>query len=371
MPPNGKRYQVFVSSTYEDLKEERQKVISALLLLEAIPAGMELFPAADEDSWGLITDVIDDCDYYLLVIAGKYGSINSIEDMSYTEQEFVYAMNAKKPVMAFLHKDLTMLPAGKCESESGPRAQLAAFREKVKTARVVRFWESPDDLGYQIATTYSTYVKRYPAVGWIKANAATDVESLRTIEGLRKRVEELEGQLQVSALEPPPGTAELSSGDETVALNIEVSGRYKSPVGGFPTFVFAVRLGFTWDQLFSALVPYLLKEMEEGFLRDSLDGWITNKVRDMDVSRSEMKGEFNEAGIDVSSIEFIGVTAVLEAISFESVIVQFVALGLIAPSKRKRSVTDPGTYWMLTAYGQHRALQLRAIRRKGRGIADA
>ena len=49
------RYQVFVSSTYQDLQEERQEVMQALLELECIPAGMELFPAANQDQWTLIT----------------------------------------------------------------------------------------------------------------------------------------------------------------------------------------------------------------------------------------------------------------------------------------------------------------------------
>ena len=46
-----KRYQVFVSSTYADLQDERQEVMQALLELDCIPAGMELFPAANEDQW--------------------------------------------------------------------------------------------------------------------------------------------------------------------------------------------------------------------------------------------------------------------------------------------------------------------------------
>jgi hypothetical protein len=42
-----KRYQVFVSSTDEDLIVERPEVIQALLELKCIPAGMELFPEAE------------------------------------------------------------------------------------------------------------------------------------------------------------------------------------------------------------------------------------------------------------------------------------------------------------------------------------
>ncbi len=71
-----KRYQVFVSSTYADLKEERRAVIQTVIELNCIPAGMELFPAADEEQLAFIKRVIDDCDYYLLIIGGRYGSVD-------------------------------------------------------------------------------------------------------------------------------------------------------------------------------------------------------------------------------------------------------------------------------------------------------
>lgn len=70
-----KKYQVFVSSTYIDLVEERQEVMQALLELDCIPIGMELFPAADEEQWSLIKRLIDDCDYYILIVGGRYGSV--------------------------------------------------------------------------------------------------------------------------------------------------------------------------------------------------------------------------------------------------------------------------------------------------------
>ena len=80
-----KRYQVFVSSTYADLKEERQRVIQTLMEADCIPAGMELFPAADEEQFAFIKKVIDDCDYYLLIIGGRYGSTTE-DGISYTEK---------------------------------------------------------------------------------------------------------------------------------------------------------------------------------------------------------------------------------------------------------------------------------------------
>ena len=53
-----KRYQVFVSSTYADLKDERRRVIQAVMELDCIPVGMELFPAADEEQFEFIKSLL-------------------------------------------------------------------------------------------------------------------------------------------------------------------------------------------------------------------------------------------------------------------------------------------------------------------------
>lgn len=80
-----KRYQVFVSSTYMDLVEERLEVIKALLELDCIPCGMEYFPAASEESWSYIASLIDQCDYYVVIVGGRYGSTTE-EGISFTEK---------------------------------------------------------------------------------------------------------------------------------------------------------------------------------------------------------------------------------------------------------------------------------------------
>ncbi len=82
-----KRYQVFVSSTFADLKNERQRVIQTLMEMDCIPSGMELFPAMDEEQLEFIKRIIDDCDYYLLIVGGRYGSTD-LDGISFTEKEY-------------------------------------------------------------------------------------------------------------------------------------------------------------------------------------------------------------------------------------------------------------------------------------------
>ena len=124
------RFQVFVSSTFEDLKEERDAVMRALESLHAIPAGMELFPAANEDAWAHIQRVIRDSDYYIVIIGGKYGTVHS-SGRSYTELEFDYAQQCGIPVMAFL-ADLQERKRRQLETDQDSIEHLEAFRTKAK-----------------------------------------------------------------------------------------------------------------------------------------------------------------------------------------------------------------------------------------------
>ena len=63
-----KKYQVYISSTYTDLIEERKKILEVLLMADCIPAGMEAFVATDNEQFEVIKKVIDLCDYYVLII---------------------------------------------------------------------------------------------------------------------------------------------------------------------------------------------------------------------------------------------------------------------------------------------------------------
>jgi hypothetical protein len=167
---NDRRYQVFVSSTYEDLREERQEVMQALLELDCIPAGMELFPASDDDQWTLIKRVIDECDYYIVIIGGRYGSL-SPKGLSYTEQEYRYAVETGKPVIAFLHKDPSQIPTGKSESNTESLAKLKDFRALAQQ-KTCKYWVSPSELGSAVSRSLVRLINTHPMPGWIRADKA-------------------------------------------------------------------------------------------------------------------------------------------------------------------------------------------------------
>ena len=81
-----KKFQIFISSTYKDLIDERQMAVQAIVKMGHIPAGMELFKAG-ASQWQTITKWIDESDIYVLILGGKYGSINPNEGKAYTHLE--------------------------------------------------------------------------------------------------------------------------------------------------------------------------------------------------------------------------------------------------------------------------------------------
>lgn len=353
-----RRYQVFVSSTFVDLQEEREAVVEALLELDSIPAGMELFPAANEEAWDLIKRVINESDYYVLVIGGRYGSVDEETQLGYTEKEYDYAIAQGKPVLAFLHRNPATIPQGKAERSEEAQAKLAAFEAKVKNEKLVKYWDGAEDLAGKVSRSFAKARQTYPAVGWVRGDVQASTESLGEINELRKQVSNLESQLASARTSPPPGVGHLAQGSDEVAFEI----RYKtgaSTAEDASTWSGVIDARLTWDDLFAGIGPYLLDEAGQRALRNELTRWLTSRYGR--AARREVRSAIEQKGEAVSS--FYNTEVTLTSDDFNTLLLQLKVLGLITKSDRKRSVSDKGTYWTLTPYGEEHLTSLRAITR--------
>ena len=330
-----RKHQVFVSSTYRDLIEERQHVIHALLELDCIPSGMELFPAADEDAWTLIKEVIDNCDYYLLIIAGKYGSQNS-DGTSYTEMEFNYAVESNKPIITFLHQNIEELITSKTEKSAKLRNKLAAFRTKAEQKHC-KYWKNAEDLGGKVSRSLVQLRKRHPSDGWIPGKYAADEKLFRRLEELRARIEELESEKEAIIDMPPKEAESLASGKEIISQPCKL---YKKE--GDERKV--IKLETTWDKLFSYAGSAMIGECTEKEFRDKVQLIFWHSVP--------------EKYRELNFYEDI----VIYDMNFDTIKIQLQALGLITHGIKKRTVSDTNTYWKLTPYGEKYLLQVRAIK---------
>ncbi len=177
-----KRYQIFISSTYEDLKDERAKVQETVLKLNCFPAGMEQFPAMSIKLFEYIKKIIDDSDYYLLIIGGRYGSVDKSSGKSWTEQEFDYAVSKGIPVMVFDHEDFTKLPANKTDQNDEKRKKLLDFKKKAAEDRLIKKWSNADNLATEVSYSLSASFVSQRQRGWVRAenNINDDLSDIDT-----------------------------------------------------------------------------------------------------------------------------------------------------------------------------------------------
>ena len=159
------RYQVFISSTFKDLEKERKILAQTLLKKGCYPAGMEWFPAVDEEQFEYIKQVIDDTDYYVIVLGGLYGTI-APDGKSYTEKEYDYAVAKGKRIIALVQENPTQN-----ETEDIRKINVLQFRNKVTSGRLVNFWNKPEELSGLLAISLDQTISKYPSQGWIRCDS--------------------------------------------------------------------------------------------------------------------------------------------------------------------------------------------------------
>jgi len=326
-----RRYQVFVSSTYEDLHDERREVMQSLLTLDCIPTGMELFPAADDDSWTHIQRFIQGCDYYIVIVGGRYGS-RGPSGLSYTEMEYDYAIEGGLPVLAFLHEKPGVIQSNKTEPTDEGKTLLAAFRKKIEDSRHAKYWTSSSELAGKVTQGMVSIRKIKPRIGWVRANLVPDESAAQEILKLRRRIEELETQIAETAFTPPAGTETLAQGDEYFTLTY----RYQTSHGFFDQ-----NIAFSWNEILSMLGPILIAQASEDMLRGKIAEVIRNRYRD-------------------KVPQAVLLSAIPRDEDFQKIKLQLRTLGLI------REIKNPAgghlAEWTLTPYGNRQMMQVAAIR---------
>lgn len=330
-----KRYQVFVSSTYVDLKEERQRVIQTLMEMDCIPAGMELFPAADEEQWEFIKKVINDCDYYLLIIGGRYGSLSE-EGISYTEMEFDYAVGIGLRVIALVHGDPKSIPFGKTDASEELQAKLSAFREKVTTDRLVRFWEAEADLPGLVALSLSKTIKAYPSEGWVRANKIATDSVLNDLAKLNQENKTLREKVsKASKVESTP-IQDIADISETFMFRVNYmtsgSAHSHSRSSHFLTEM-------SWEKIFMHIGPYLEEHPAE-FRVSSTLGEIARKL-------DRITGRSGE----------------IEKYDLKTIGVQLEAYGLVVRKYSKSTKGGMGYFWSLSLAGKEKMKRLRVVKK--------
>lgn len=338
---SDRKYQVFVSSTFTDLQEARQELMLSLLSMGLIPTGMELYPTESNGQWPMIQKVINECDYYVVLLGGRYGTLSPI-GLSYTHREFVYAVTKRKPVIAFLHDHPEMLPSDKRETSPEGHVKFKDFRQLLQDKAMFRFWSNPADLGKVARKALPHFIRENPAPGWVRANQVTDLGPARDVQELRRRIDELEQEKEELSAGLRPDPRSLARGGDPVTLSYNCNAYVKGDCKAI-----MADTTMTWDQVFARVAPQMLNEVPEQVMRQALEEAIADHAL-QDVQRQLPKAHA------VRNI-------VISTGTFNQVKIQLRAQGLIRKSPRR----DNGlVHWQITPLGDQTMTQIMAVPRK-------
>lgn len=200
--PQQVRLQVFVSSTYEDLIGERQAAVQAILKAGHIPAGMELFAAGDEEQMTVIRRWIDESDIFMLILGGRYGSIESSSGKSYTHLEYEYALERKKPLFSIVMRESSRnlrIQRGETLAMLIEQKAPEKFRnlETLVTSKMCTFAEDIKDIKLGVHESINTLRDRCAGGGWISVRTLPDSsEALDKVAAAMERMNDIEQENQ-------------------------------------------------------------------------------------------------------------------------------------------------------------------------------
>lgn len=337
-----RKYQVFVSSTYLDLREERRNVMSVLIAFDCIPVGMELFPASNDEQWALIEKDINGSDYYILIVAGRWGS-EYRDGVSYTEKEYQYAKEKRIPILAFVHDDVDLLDASKKETDETKAANLRAFKSKLKGDGItVRPYADPQELPTQVLLSLSAAKESHPRPGWVRGDKALSHDTIKQMAELSRDNEDLRRQLRSYDETAMESADQLCQGSDSFVV------RYFYQIR---TGTLNNQIEVTWDELFRLLSPTLFDARPETYMKADLEKNVVSLLDKTTRAQVETQRGFGR--------EFY-----VDSADFQTIKMQFLALGYIEKARRPEFARDNDAYWVLTPQGQRKSAELNAQRRE-------
>lgn len=313
-----KKHQIFISSTFLEMKEERQAAVEAILDAGHIPAGMELFAAGNEEQIKVIERWIDESDIYLLILGARYGQINPENNKSYTEHEYDYAIQKGKPYFSLVLSDKAL--KSKEEKETQNIGLFNKFREKVLN-KISANVDDCKDIKIQIMKSIKLLENKNDIPGWVRS---TDKEDLQPLLDTVKKLTDENINLRNKFKEEPTSISDLAGINEKFKFSISYL-RYWGDDGASASAI------DSWGGMLSSIGPSLLSPMSD------------NSVSSL-IARIYLESN--------KDIEFVSCKLYQE--DFDTIKIHFMAL---------KYINVANGFWILSELGKQTLLKIKSVKK--------
>lgn len=185
---------IFISSTYNDLKGYREKVSSVVRKMNHSDIAMEYFVAEDKRPLDKCLEEVSSCDLYIGIFAWRYGSVPIEKEKSITELEYRKARDSEKPCLIFLLKEDEPWSPIIIDDD---RTKINALRKELCENHTVDFFTSIDSLGERVTIAIQKWDEDKNVFGAPKKDQELNVEAYYKAILLKYNV------LDLDALTPP------------------------------------------------------------------------------------------------------------------------------------------------------------------------
>ena len=306
--------------------------------LGCLPCGLELNPAS-VGAWAAIKKLIDESDYYVLLVGSRYGTL-SPSGVSFTHMEYVYAATKQKPILVLLHDAPETRPVELQESTPEGKLKFRDFRQLLQRG-LTAGWNDERSLELSIRQHLPQLIASRPMPGWVKANQVSNPQLEKENQALKERLAQLEQERDDWLGKSDSSLGQLAQGQDL----FELSYRCKAYAAGNCEDV-SVRSQLPWNAIFLSFAPYLSQSQHEDFMAAK----VAERVQEValrDVQQSRPK---THAVTDIS----------LAPLCFNTIKVQFRTLGLV---RRVPRPDDARAWWQLTVAGERLMTTLMAVRK--------
>ncbi|GHV52063.1 hypothetical protein AGMMS49579_08750 [Spirochaetia bacterium] len=161
----SKKHLIFIGSTPDDLKNERQELPRIVMEMGHIPVSV------DENNTALVNKTIGECDYFISLIAHRYGEA--------PESEYTQALRCGVPVISLIIDEKARWKGTKKETEPALIRKLNDFKAELRGELSLRrgcsaTWLNTAELRQKAQNLLIQAINLDPRPGWIPATQAAD-----------------------------------------------------------------------------------------------------------------------------------------------------------------------------------------------------
>ena len=190
------KYHIFIGSTLDDLKNERRDIPRIIMELGHIPVTAEPLDSSVRNYNKLLEKTIEECDYFVAVVAYKYAPKGSKSSPLDTECKIAQKKNI--PVLALIIDEKARWKAAKKEKEAGLVTKLNDFKKRL-SAGPCDTWLNPSELNLKIQSLLVQQINIEPQTGWVKAEQAVTPMVANELARLSAENEQLKRQIKMES----------------------------------------------------------------------------------------------------------------------------------------------------------------------------